>query len=563
MRMPSALLPSGVVTRELTELPGAVWPSTECKQSGDPAPMSSVLREVRRVEARDVWQPHKAIVWSAAILHGGIGVDGLRDPGHLHDSYIEPSLVPSHLDAVIEPLLEKVQELELDVLLYHDNPVASAMVGRIRAVFAKPNLRAVPVSRAANGQWSFPADLVGNGERAAVVDDGMNQGNTIVALVHGLRTRNFKVVAAIILEDKLDDLGDYTVQAVCSVEEIELLSLHRSPPISRVTEANCPGCRVQDAARVMNVPNAGRPAFATQAYQALSTHVVWRSAARSRRDRSRATDLLELEESCDVVDGFNALLRHQQEIAAAPRAMDTMVRDALFEGGARHVHDTVTRLDAAWRERALLWLTTAEYQQLGEDLPDDASALSVALGRLKHSATISQFSAELERSQPTSRRIHQQASDDTWISSSIYCLRRFFVRRPWSGCWLRNVPFAPRLKARFGHSRLTLQRSAELSHNGRSRRRPTCVLYRGPPGRRLPIRRTTTCVGMVATAGASTCSGSRTSDRQGRGTRRRAARGCAAPRLRCCDGPARLHTGSNCVLRGADQPVSYAVQAVL
>lgn len=373
---------------------GGTWKRAVCGLPGDPEPISTPDIEQPQTQAPDRWQPPKAVVWSAVLVAGKIGIEPALDPLHLHDEYIEPSLDPDHLDALMEPIFAELDQMDVEMIVFHDNPAAAAMVGRMEALYADRRIESAPVTRAVDGIWSFPTGLVGDGRGVVVVDDGMNRGDSVVDMFFELERRGFRVLAAIVLENKIDERGNYKVRSVCVARgqpgsPIRIFSVHRAPSIPRSYRGACLACEVQEAVRLMAGPGR-RPTYATKAYASLTSHRVWPGP--SEATAGRPTGVLELDDGCDPVDGWNQLIWHHRDIAKAPRAMDTMIRDALLELRHTDLTTELQRLDLAWRERALLWLSSEELQTQAVHMPAEPGCqLSLLLGSLTHAKTLAAF----------------------------------------------------------------------------------------------------------------------------------------------------------------------------
>ncbi len=340
-------------------------------------------------------QPRRAVFWSSVLLGGRIGAPPNHDPRHLHDSFVQPSLEPDHLDALMEGVLPELASLGMEMMVYHDTPAAEAMVNRVKALHDPVPAQAI--TQSIEGGWSLPAGFRGRGESVVIFDDGRNRGEALIDMVFEVEECGFSVVAAVVLEDKLDKRGKFVLDRVTEHDvKIRVFALHSAVAHVRANRASCLAHEVQDAARLMARGKADRPAFALDAYGKLSTDHVWPPRSKEHR-AGHASALLELEPNCGVSEQWNQLLLHHQRLTSHTRAMDTIIRDALLEFRTFNIVQCLAELDPAWRERALLWLDPRERIGLPPEVTRPRSCrLSFRLGALVAAATIPEFLEMLE-----------------------------------------------------------------------------------------------------------------------------------------------------------------------
>src|SRR5437879_12563995 len=127
----------------------------------------------------------------------------------------------------------------------------------------------------------------------------------------------FHVYATVYLEDKLDERGTFTADAIGNRPGAasHTFSIHRAIAADRTTRETCLAHEVQDAVQLLLRSASRRPAFATEACEALNVNCLWPPDAYSGINAD-ANGLLELDANCGVSEQWNQLLLHHRGLTA-------------------------------------------------------------------------------------------------------------------------------------------------------------------------------------------------------------------------------------------------------
>jgi hypothetical protein len=377
----------------LASVDADIFERSECRLQRRVHPIRVEVVDDPQEQRPELGQPRRALFWSSVLLGGRIGAPPERDPRHLHDLFVEPSLDADHLDALMEDVLPELDALGVKLVVYHDTPIAEAMANRVKALRSDPLVPTQAITRGADGRWFLPADFRGHGESVVIFDDGRNRGDAQADIMYEVQRCGYRVVATVILEDKLDERGAFTADAIARRVDApsHTFSIHRAIAADRTTRETCLAHEVQDAVQLLLRSASRRPAFATEACKALNVHCLWPPDTHSGMNAD-ANGLLKLDANCGMSDQWNQLLFHHRGLAAHTRAMDTIIRDALLELRTSDLGPRLWELDMAWRERALLWLAPRDRIGLPPDVRNPRSCrFSLRLGALIATATVQEF----------------------------------------------------------------------------------------------------------------------------------------------------------------------------
>lgn len=157
-----------------------------------------------------------------------------------------PVTNPELLKEAIDILVDNVDFSEADVLVGEEEKggfIVTCLALRLKKEFtlAKQNPTRIPgeigvdFAMAYNlGMKLYINGLTGN-KKAIIVDDMIDTGGTIVALINALRSKGVKIIDVVVLVERVDAKGVLFVEEQTGIKIKTLIKVHDSSGVSRVT----------------------------------------------------------------------------------------------------------------------------------------------------------------------------------------------------------------------------------------------------------------------------------------------------------------------------------------
>jgi hypothetical protein len=236
-----------------------------------------------------------------------------------------------------------------------------------------------------------------------VLDDGANSGSSLNKLLYLLKERDAQVVAALVIEDKLDDAARFALQSTWGSagedrQGTRLLFLHRSPHVQPdPIEGRCDACGLLWAVGVLQYRPGQRLPFIREAYAHILEAPVWPPEGEEISKRQKS--LMEIDQTYPASTQLNRLLQHHEdELKRRKKMPDAIVRDMLPQLRAQGLAETIQDLHEFWVERVFLWIDPEDQVRIGQEISGSPSAvLSRLLGLLRTAQRASHFEELLRR----------------------------------------------------------------------------------------------------------------------------------------------------------------------
>jgi len=381
--------------------------------------------------APENYQASRATVWSTILSGGRVGrKSGEPDHRHLHDRYLEPN--PALVGMLMTDILPELNNMEIDAIVSHlPNRTCQAIADRIKTAVEDRHLPVVSARKTGRG-WDVSQTALSPRTSVVVIDDGLNTGQSLMALLELLQERQVVTKAVVVWEDKMPQPVRRGLMAALAAgayrpdkRAIQVYSLHRSQPLD-VTFLDSGSCRRHREAQLLRLirSNGTVDAQARKALEPYESGEVWDGEGAAGRG---TRDAIDVDPSVPAGEQLNRLLAHYDSLLAANhRLIDSAVQDFLpvlrHEGLTEHLGF----LDDRWLRRVVPWLEAEDLQEaegvIRTRLPDPAVAIGTA--RLTHAmsgaaaANALDRLAELEAQDPQALRgWHQDI-----LRALVYCL---------------------------------------------------------------------------------------------------------------------------------------------
>lgn len=379
------------------------WDQTKCPLCRRGVELTVVNTESRSVPqsfAPHAYQPPRAMYWSSVILGGQAGLETrIHDDRHLHGTYVQPGLDFQLLAPLIEKIAQELVALRVTGILFHATPTSRAVIDTLGVIIDDPEMHFYPAMRN-YGAWKFPSSVPsGANERLAFLDDGANTGQSIQDALVQLGMSGSRVVAAVIVEDKLPEIRHKALEILCQpggafAEEVRLFFVHRSPEATLSSiDGRCKACELAWLHGLLGGA-ANPPAFARHAHDDLRSESVSPGSRAQLTKQGRA--VVSIDPNMGPAEEMNALLVHHspEDLNANIPLMDMIVRDYLPELRSSGFAAQLDLLEPQWLARVFTWADPKDFAEC--DLPDDARLnLALAIQDLRHATDSAAFALRL------------------------------------------------------------------------------------------------------------------------------------------------------------------------
>jgi hypothetical protein len=372
-----------------------------CKRGVELTVVNTESRSAPQSFAPHAYQPPRAMYWSSVILGGQAGLETREDDDrHLHGTYVQPGLNFRLLAPLVEKIAQELVALRVTGILFHATPTSRAVIDALGTIIDDPKLHFYPATRN-DGAWDFPSSVPSaSNERLAFLDDGANTGQSIQDALVQLGMSGRRVVAAVIVEDKLPEIRHKALEILCQeggafAEEVRLFFVHRSPEATLISiGGRCKACELAWLHGLLGDASM-KPAFARHAHDGLRSEIALPGSGDRTARQGRA--VVSIDPKTGPAEQINALLAHHkaEDLDSNIPLMDTIVRDFLPELRSNRFSTQLALLEPQWLERVFTWADPKDFAEF--ELSDDEPCLnlSLAIQDLRHATDAPAFAKRI------------------------------------------------------------------------------------------------------------------------------------------------------------------------